>query len=318
MNAPDVVTKGDHAAVKAILLVCTYNPGMSHASLTIKNMPRLSDATMLLALTGWMDGGLVSTGTVRHVMQGRDLTAVGRIEPGGFYIDQFPGDMSVSAIFRPEVKHEGGLVTRFEMTTNEFTADPRTNLAFFLGKEPHINWPDFAEYIFEVCEQLGVKRIIFMGSFGGSVPHTREPRLYGSVSHRALLPLLERHGIRPSDYEGPGSFASYLCHLAPRQGLEMLSIVAEIPGYLQGANPMSIEAVARRLSRILELPFDHAKLREASTAWELQVTDAINNNEELAATVRKLEEQYDNELIGVTTPSEEEDEEEESESESDD
>jgi hypothetical protein len=290
---------------------------MNDGPLTIQNLPRLSDATMLLALTGWMDGGLVSTGTVRHVMQGRDLTAVAKIEPGRFYIDQFPGDMNVSAIFRPEVKHEGGLVTRFEMTTNEFTADPNTNLAFFLGKEPNINWPAFAECIFEVCEQLNVKRIIFMGSFGGSVPHTREPRLYGSVSHRVLLPLLERHGIRPSDYEGPGSFASYLVHLAPKHGLEMLSIVAEIPGYLQGANPLSIEAVTRRLSRILELPFDHAKLREASTAWELQVTDAITHNEELAMTVRKLEEQYDNELIGVATPSEEEDE-EESETESDD
>ncbi len=286
---------------------------MTQGPLTIQNMPKLSDATMLLALTGWMDGGLVSTGTVRHVMQGRDLTAVGRIEPGGFYIDQFPGDMNVSAIFRPEVKHEGGLVTRFDMTTNEFTADPRANLAFFLGKEPNINWPGFGKCIFDVCEQLNIKRIIFMGSFGGSVPHTREPRLYGSVSHRALLPLLEHHGIRPSDYEGPGSFASYLCHLAPRQGLEMLSIVAEIPGYLQGANPLSIEAVTRRLSRILELPFDHAKLREASTAWELQVTDAITNNEELQATVRRLEEQYDNELIGVPTPTADEEEEEEEE-----
>ncbi|HTL30229.1 MAG TPA: PAC2 family protein [Tepidisphaeraceae bacterium] len=290
---------------------------MMQSALTFQNLPKLTDGTMLLALAGWMDGGLVSTGTVRHVMQGRDLTAVAKIEPGGFYIDQFPGDMQISAIFRPEVKHEGGLVTRFEMTTNEFTADPRASLAFFLGKEPNINWAGFGKCIFDVCEQLGIKRIIFMGSFGGSVPHTREPRLYGSVSHRALLPLLEHHGIRPSDYEGPGSFASYLCHLAPRNGLEMLSIVAEIPGYLQGANPMSIEAVTRRLSRILELPVEHAKLRESSTAWELQVTDAIKNNDELAATVRKLEEQYDNELIGVPTATEEQDQDEESEADSD-
>lgn len=286
---------------------------MAQSALTIQNLPTLTDGTMLLALTGWMDGGLVSTGTVKHLMQGRDLTAVARIEPGGFCIDQFPGDMQISALFRPEVKHEGGLLTHFEMTVNEFTADTKANLAFFLGKEPNINWPDFARYIFETCEKLGVKRIIFMGSFGGSVPHTREPRLFGSVSHRALLPLLEQHGIRPSDYEGPGSFASYLVHLAPRNKVEMLSIVAEIPGYLQGGNPLSIEAVTRRLARILELSVDLARLRETSTAWELQVTDAINNNEELAATVRKLEEQYDNELIGVAVV-----EEEEAESESDD
>jgi proteasome assembly chaperone (PAC2) family protein len=284
-------------------------------SLRILNTPRLGDATMLLALTGWMDGGRVSTGTVRHLMQRRDLTSVGRIEPGGFYIDNFPGDMQVSAVFRPEVKHEGGLVTRFEMAANEITADPKSNLVFFLGREPNLDWPGFADCIFEVCNRLSVKRIIFIGSFGGGVPHTRDPRLYGSVSHRAMLPLLEEHSIRPSDYEGPASFASYLVHQAPRRGVEMLSLAAEIPGYLEGTNPLSIEAVTRRLGRILELPVDLAKLREASTAWEWKVTEAIEKNDDLAKTVRKLEDRYDNELIGVIPSVEEEEEEEEEEDE---
>ena len=209
---------------------------MSVDPLTFLNTPPLPDATLLLALTGWMDGGRVSTGTVRHLMHGRDLTAVARIEPGGFYIDNFPGDMQVSAVFRPEVRHEGGLVTRFDMSSNEFSADPEKNLLFFLGREPNMNWAAFAEMIFAVCAKVGVKRIMFMGSFGGSVPHTREPRLYGSVSTPTLLPVLELHGIRPSDYEGPASFASYLIHLAPRHHVEMISIAAEIPGYLEGAN----------------------------------------------------------------------------------
>jgi hypothetical protein len=277
---------------------------MPNHCLTLLNTPELSNTTLLLALTGWMDGGHVSTGTVRHLMQNRDLTAVARIEPGGFYVDNLPGDMETAAIFRPEVKHEGGLVTHFSFGTNEFTADPQTNLAFFLGKEPNLNWKSFADCIFEVCTTLNVKRIIFIGSFGGTVPHTREPRLFGSVSESSLLPLLEQHAIRPSDYEGPGSFASYLVYRAPKQKLEMISIAAEIPGYLQGTNPLSIEAVTRRLGRLLSLPINLAELRTASTAWELQVSDAIEKDEDLAKTVRSLEEQYDNDLIG--TPSKEE------------
>jgi len=273
-------------------------------SLTILNTPALANTTLLLALTGWMDGGHVSTGTVRHLMQGRDLTAVARIEPGGFYIDNLPGDMETAAIFRPEVKHAGGLVTHFEFASNEVTADPQTNLAFFLGKEPNLNWVGFADCIFDICNKLNVTRIIFIGSFGGTVPHTREPRLFGSVSHSELLPLLEQHAIRASDYEGPGSFASYLVYRAPKQKVEMISIAAEIPGYLQGINPFSIEAVTRRLGRLLGLPINLAELRTASTAWELQVTDAIEKDENLAATVRQLEEQYDNDLIGA--PAEEE------------
>ena len=79
-------------------------------------------------------------------------------------------------------------------------------------------------------------------------------------------------------------------------GLEMVSFVAEVPGYLQGVNPASIEAVTRRLSKLLGVHLDLAPLRAASSAWELQVSQIVEQNEELAATVRKLEEAYDKEL----------------------
>lgn len=265
--------------------------------LTILNTPPMPGSTLLLALTGWMDGGLVSTGTVKNLMQGRDLTAVARVEPAGFYIDNFPGSMEITALFRPHVKYDNGLVETFEMPSNDFYADPPANVAFFLGKEPNLNWPGFADCIFDVAARVGVARIIFMGSFGGTVPHTREPRLFGSVSERRLLPLLKQHGLRPTEYEGPASFATYLLTRAPKHKVEMLSIAAEIPGYLQGLNPLSIEAVTRRLSAILNLPVDIDKLREASNAWEVQVTEAVEKDEDLAETVRKLEAEYDDELI---------------------
>jgi proteasome assembly chaperone (PAC2) family protein len=268
--------------------------------LTILNdPPRLNDATLLLALTGWMDGGDVSTGTVKRLMEGRDVTHVARLAPAGFYIDNFPGSMEVTSLFRPHVRYDGGLVEEFEMAGNDFYADEKSNMAFFVGREPNLNWPGFADCIYEVIGRLGVKRIIFMGSFGGAVPHTREPRLYGSVSERRLLPLLKQHGLRPTEYEGPASFATYLLTRSPAHRVEMLSIAAEIPGYLQGENPLSIAAVTRRLAAILNLPVDLSTLRQASTQWELEVTEAVEKDEKLIETVRQLEEQYDNDLISA-------------------
>lgn len=270
---------------------------MAHTSLAVLDAPPLNDATMLLALTGWMDGGLVSTGTVKHLMEGRELVEGARIEPAGYYIDNFPGSMEIAALFRPHVKYDNGLLQSLDMPANEFHADVAANIAFFVGKEPNLNWPGFADCIFDVVARLGVKRIIFMGSFGGSVPHTREPRLYGSVSERRLLPLLKQYGLKPTEYEGPGSFATYLLATAPKRGVEMLSISAEIPGYLQGANPTSIQTVTRRLAALLNLPVDLTGLREASTEWEIHVSKVVEKDKKLAATVRKLEEDYDNELI---------------------
>src|SRR5947208_459977 len=80
--------------------------------------------------------------------------------------------------------------------------------------------------------------------------------LFGSDPHDRLKPLLEEFGVKPSDYEGPGSFASYLLQQAEQHGVEMISLAAEIPGYLQGLNPLSIMAVTRRLARLLNQPID--------------------------------------------------------------
>src|SRR3954463_11663984 len=90
--------------------------------------PKLADATLLLALTGWMDGGEVSTGTVKRIMNGRDAKPIARIEPDDFYIYNFPGSMEIAALFRPHVQYEGGVVTDFDLPTNTFFADESSNL----------------------------------------------------------------------------------------------------------------------------------------------------------------------------------------------
>ena len=170
---------------------------MPHEHLQDVTIPKLNDATMLLALTGWMDGGFVSTGTVRSLMADRDVKDIARINSDPFYIYNFPGSMEIAALFRPTVRYQDGLIAELDLPTNTFHADESANLVFFIGKEPNLLWQDFADCIFEVARQAGVKRIMFMGSFGGGVPHTREPRLFGSVSHERLKPLLSDHGIRP-------------------------------------------------------------------------------------------------------------------------
>jgi proteasome assembly chaperone (PAC2) family protein len=275
---------------------------MAPPQLRISRVVTLPDSTLLLALTGWMDGGDVSTGSVKQLMKGRDLRRIASIDPDDFYIFNFPGSMEVAALFRPRVKYDHGVVDEYEMPTNVFWADESAKLLFFIGREPNLKWHAFADCIFEMVKQAKVSRIIYMGSFGGPVPHTREPRLYGSVSDESLRPLLRHFGLKPSEYEGPGSFASFVLSEAKRHAVEMISFVAEIPSYLQGTNPLSIEAISRRLAAALNQPIDLDALREASNEWESRVTAAVQKDEELAQTIRKLEEEYDNALIEAEGP----------------
>ena len=271
--------------------------------LRIDNCPTLDGATLVLAFSGWMDGGDVSTGTVKRLVDLLDARVMAEIDPEPFYIYNFPGSMEVTALFRPHIEIEDGLIKAVDMPTNTFYCHEPANLVLFVGREPNLCWRTFGECIFRLARQVGVNRILFVRSFGGSVPHTRAPRLFVTCSSAALLPEMERYGVRRSGYEGPGSFTSYLMTQATTAELEMVSLVAEIPGYLQGMNPLSIEAVTRRLAQILKLPLDLDSLRTAGTEWELQVSSAVAEDEELAAKVRQLEEEYDNELLELDAES---------------
>lgn len=265
--------------------------------LRIKHRPTVQRPTLVLALSGWMDGGSVSTGTVQRLVDLLGAQPFAEIDPDPFSIYNFPGPMEMAALFRPPIEIVDGLIRSFEMPSNTFYSHEPANLILFLGREPHLRWQAFGECVFQLIRELGVERILFVGSFGGAVPHTREPRLYVTCSDAALLEEMDNYGVRRANYEGPGSFTSYLMTRAAADGVGMVSLAAEIPGYLQGANPASIEAVTRRLAKILKLPLDLDSLRSAGTEWELEVSSAIEQDEDLARKVHELEQQYDNDLL---------------------
>ncbi|MHC4671950.1 MAG: PAC2 family protein, partial [Planctomycetota bacterium] len=64
--------------------------------LKILARPNLNEGRMILAFSGWMDGGDVSTGTVEWLIDNLDTQKVAIIDPEGFYIYNFPGSMEVS------------------------------------------------------------------------------------------------------------------------------------------------------------------------------------------------------------------------------
>jgi proteasome assembly chaperone (PAC2) family protein len=259
--------------------------------------PSLHEATFVLAFDGWMDGGNVSTGTVQRLVDLLEARPIAEIEPDSFYIYNFPGSMELAALFRPRIEIENGLIKTIELPAATFFVHEAANLVLFLGKEPNLRWPTFADCVLEVVRTVEVRRMVFVGSFGGSVPHTREPRLHVTCSEADMLPEMEPYALRRSAYQGPGSFASYLMTRVGEEDVRMATLAAEIPGYLQGPNPVCIEAVTRRLAKILRLPLDLAPLRAASTEWELAVTAAIEKDEEMVVKVREMEEAYDNDLL---------------------
>lgn len=270
---------------------------MTTDPLRVEDLPRLKGGRMVVAFSGWMDGGDVSTGTVEWLIEQTGAEPFAEVDPEGFYLYNFPGSMEVSALFRPHVRIEDGLVQSFEPPDNAFYVNSESNLALFIGKEPELNWRLFRDALFGLAQQLGVREVYFVGSVAGMVPHTREPRLRCAVSEAKLKSPLEQAGVPFTDYEGPSSFSAYLLTQAAAHGLEMVSFVVEIPAYIQGRNPKGIEIVGRKLIPLLSLGADVEPLRDESDHWEKRIDEAVQEREDLAEHIQKLEADYDHEVF---------------------
>jgi len=270
---------------------------MNGDRLDIKAYPEVEGARLILGFSGWMDGGGVSTGTVKYLSEQLGARPLAEIKPQGFYIYNFPGPMEISSLFRPHSEILDGIVHTYEPPANRFRYDDVNRLILFSGKEPNLAWEAFADCLFRLGEAFRVRAVYFIGSYAGVVPHTRDPRLYASVSDPEMKSELEPHGFRFTDYEGPAHFATYLTHAAADRGIKMATLVAEIPAYIQGTNPRCIEAVVRTLAGILAVQINTDDLRQMSDGFEAKVNEAVTEKDELAEMIRKMEAQYDSEMF---------------------
>ena len=270
---------------------------MASDKLRVYRKPTLEKPRLLLGFSGWMDGGEVSTGTVRYFIDKLGAMKFAEIDPEGFYIYSFPGLMEVTALFRPHTVVSEGLIKRFDVPRDAFYAADDGDLIMFLGKEPNLAWESFADCIFSLCEDFGVEEIFFIGSVAGPVPHTREPRLFCSASGPEYIEMFQHYGIKYTNYEGPASIVTYLTERCGDRGLNMVSLVATVPAYVQGNNPKCIDAITRRLAGILRVDLDMDILAAQGEAFEQKLESAIAEQPELAGSIQKLEEDYDNDIF---------------------
>ena len=270
---------------------------MTSDKLRVFDKPSFHNPRLLLGLSGWMDGGDVSTGSVRVLIDRLHARRFAEIEHERFYIYNFPGAMEVTAMFRPHCRIRNGIVREFKFPENAFFAAEEQDLILFSGKEPNMNWVDYGDCLFRLCHDFGVKSIYFIGSVAGLVPHTRDPRLFCSVSDAQMKPRFENYGIKLSDYEGPASIVTYLTTKAKEQDIEMVSLVATVPAYVQGANPKCVTAVIRGIAGLLGVHVDLDEMQTAADEFERKLTEVVQEEPELAESVVKLEQDYDNEVF---------------------
>ena len=267
------------------------------AGLIVYEELKLEKPRMILSFSGWMDGGDVSTGTVKYLRDKLKAKKIAEIDPEEFYVFNFPGAMEVSSLFRPQIKIENGALKEFHFPRNECFYAAKNNLLLFCGKEPNLKWKEYSGCIFELAKRFGVRKMYFVGSVAGPIPHTREPRISASVSREKLKEQLRDYGVRFTNYEGPGSIVTLLTKLAREEGIEMVNFVAEIPVYVQTRNAKCMEAIIKRLMKLLKIEINLDDLHKMSGELEKRIDRAVKEEPELGERVKQLEQIYDKESM---------------------
>jgi hypothetical protein len=286
--------------------------------LDIFERPALPCPRMIIGLGGWMDGGEVSTGTVRHLVGALDAERCAEIDPLDFYVLNLPAalgslaivsdgeravvrainPMEQAAAFRPHTRIRDGLVEYVSHHPGTFWYAPAAGLLLFSAEEPHLRWGAYAETLLDFAEDCGVTDAYFVGSVASPVPHTRQPRVHCSYSSRALRDRRHRPDTGLSEYEGPASFTTYLTQTAEGRGLDLQSIVVEIPHYPFLQIPIYAPAILRVLSILQDLTgiqTDTTGLQSLEAKTMRGLGELMQENQEFAELVGKLEHAYDSE-----------------------
>jgi proteasome assembly chaperone (PAC2) family protein len=245
-----------------------------------RRRPELSEPVLLAAFRGWNDGGEAATGAVAYLRDRWEARPLADLDPEEFY------DFQVT---RPTVRLIDGVTRRIEWPETAFVharvGDRDAILC--LGIEPNVRWRTFTEAIVGLARDLGVRTTVLLGAFLADVPHTLATPVTGSAGDERRAAEL---GLSTSRYEGPTGIVGVLHDAFAKAGLASASLWAAVPHYLPGGpNPKAARALVEKASAFLGMPIETDTLDRAGTSWESQISSQVEENAELAAYVRQLE-----------------------------
>ena len=245
---------------------------------------------MVLAFAGWNDAGGASTWAIRSLIEKTIATEILTFDSEEFY------DFSRE---RPTVQLDGE--SRFLIwPKNTISLSNDGSLLFMEGVEPQLNWQTFTQNILAEAKKYNVSMIITLGSLLAEVPHSRPVLIHGVSENTEIN---RTYGLQTSSYEGPTGIIGVINQLSTDAGIPNMSFWATVPNYVAGAeSPKAALALIERLKTTLNLSLNTTDLEIASSAYERQINQIIEGDEDTSKYVDELEDSYDAGDYEVASP----------------
>jgi proteasome assembly chaperone (PAC2) family protein len=241
----------------------------------------LSDSLLVLAFSGWSDGGDAATTALRHLLAELPVSPYAQIDTEDFL------DFTVA---RPQVRLASSGEREVVWPTHEFHSmqheGDAPDLIVGLGIEPHLRWRSYAEAVIELVRAANCRRVFMLGAYLDEVIYSQPVDVTGTASDAQTAAEL---GLSMSGYEGPTGIVGVLSHALRRAGVASVSLWARIPHYVPNRpNARGALALLLALQTHTGLRVELSTLTSDASEFDETVSQLISNDPELSAYVREL------------------------------
>ena len=249
------------------------------------DLPPLRAPLLVTAFEGLFDVGGAATGALTS-LRNREAVPIGEIDADPFF------DFTER---RPVVRIDDEGRRVIDWPTNRIHilagASDSRDLVLIDGVEPHLRWRTFSETIHEVAVAVDAAMVITLGAMVAEIPHTRPPTITGSTTDPELARLMR---LDQPSYQGPTGVIGVLHQHLESQGVPAVSLRVAVPHYVSGApNPKASRALLERFERVTGVRTRWAGLDREAQEWAQRVDAAMEDDDDVARYVRRLEERYD-------------------------
>jgi proteasome assembly chaperone (PAC2) family protein len=251
-----------------------------------RSKPALHRPVLVAAFEGWNDAGDAASGAVRYLIDRYDAQLVAEIDPEEFF------DFTST---RPQAEIGDDGVRRISWPSTEIYAATLPgdggDALLVIGTEPQLRWRTFCAQITGVAQEADCRLAVLLGALVAEVPHSRPVPVVGTVTDPALQAEL---GLQPSTYEGPTGVVGVLSAACREAGLPAASLWAAVPTYVPTApSPKAALALLEHTAEVLGMWVPTTDLEIAAAAYERQVSELVQEDEETSDYVTQLEQRVD-------------------------
>jgi hypothetical protein len=252
--------------------------------------PPVSEPVLVLALDGWIDAGFGAAVARRALLDANPTELVATFDTDRLL------DFRAR---RPTMRLIDGEVTSITWPGIELRAPVNAGdapLVFLVGAEPDHSWGAFGAGVVDLAQVIGVRLVVGLGAYPTTVPHTRPSRLAASLSTPELG---QGRDYLLASIEVPAGVQAALEKACAEDGIPSIGLWSQVPHYVVTMEyPAAGAALVDGLADIAGIELDASGLRDEAATLRRRLDELVAANPEHAAMVRRLEEQYDAEVLG--------------------